>query len=339
MRAEPFDGRAEEWDAFVAEQPAATASHLYAWKRIISQVYHHECPYLSVRENGRLTGVLPLVYVRSLAFGRFLVSMPFLNGGGPLGSETAVAALTAAAQELARRRRASLVEFRCREPANLDLSVSMAKVACVLPIPGSADALWSAMPSKLRSQVRRPRNEGIEVRFGAEQLDPFYQVFARNMRDLGSPTHRRQLFESIVHEMGSQVWFGCAYHKDVPVAGGCGLQWRDSFELTWASSLREYNKFSPNMLLYWSFMERAASLGLREFDFGRCTPNTGSHKFKLQWGAHDVPLYWYQSKTRANASTPRQDAGSLSLVSRLWQRMPVSVATLVGSRLRGGIPA
>ena len=33
-----------------------------------------------------------------------------------------------------------------------------------------------------------------------------------------------------------------------PVAGACCLHWRGELEVTWASSLREYNRGSPNML-------------------------------------------------------------------------------------------
>jgi lipid II:glycine glycyltransferase (peptidoglycan interpeptide bridge formation enzyme) len=46
------------------------------------------------------------------------------------------------------------------------------------------------------------------------------------------------------------------------VAGGCGFRFGQEFEMTWASSLRRYNKEAPNMLVYWSFMERAIAEGV-----------------------------------------------------------------------------
>ena len=42
-------------------------------------------------------------------------------------------------------------------------------------------------PAKLRSQVRRPEKEGITYAFGPDQVAPFFEVFARHMRDLGTP--------------------------------------------------------------------------------------------------------------------------------------------------------
>ena len=57
-------------------------------------VFGHDCLYLAARDHaGRIEGVLPLVRVKSRIFGHFLVSMPFLNYGGPVGSPRATALL------------------------------------------------------------------------------------------------------------------------------------------------------------------------------------------------------------------------------------------------------
>jgi FemAB-related protein (PEP-CTERM system-associated) len=339
VQVELFRGSARAWDDFVVQQPAGCVSHVHAWKTVIGRVYGHDCPYLAAQEDGNLVGVLPLVDVRSLAFGRYLVSMPFLNGGGPLGSKDAIDALTSAALAMARGRRARLAEFRCRTPMPTQLQCSIEKVASVLTLPNQVDELWGKLGGKLRAQVRRPLKEGIEVRFGADQVVPFFTVFARCMRDLGSPTHPLHFFRSISSELQDRVWFACAYLRDKPVAAGCALHWKQELEITWAAALREYNPLAPNMLLYWSFLERAIQAGLRSFDFGRSTPGSGTHRFKQQWGARDLPLYWFRETRRAGNSTPNKDQGSFSLATRVWRHVPVPLATLIGARLRGGIPA
>jgi FemAB-related protein (PEP-CTERM system-associated) len=338
LQAELFNGSPGEWDAFVAGEPFGTASHLYGWRRVIERVYEHDCPYLVARENGRIAGVLPLVDVRSMAFGRYLVSMPFLNAGGPIGSPRAIDVLIEHAVELGRARRARVLELRTGRPLPTSLDDSTDKVGCVLALPASAEALWGAFPAKLRSQIRRPQKAGVAIRFGTDEVRGFFDVFARNMRDLGSPTHPLKFFRTIAEELPDHVWFGTACHEDRAVAGGCAIVWRDEVEMTWASSLREYGNVAPNMLLYWSFIERAVNDGMTRFNFGRCTPDTGSHRFKAQWGTSDTPLHWYRAALRAGATPPRKE-GNLSLATRVWQRFPVPLATFVGARLRGGIPA
>lgn len=339
LAAGEYAGTAEEWDAFVRRQSGWTHFHLYGWRHIYEEVAGHECPYLAVRDGaGALVGVLPLVRVRSLLFGHYLVSQPFVNYGGPLGSDLAVQALATAAVARARADGVKLLELRSRGPLPLELPISRRKVTVVLDLPSdNPEALFKKFESKLRSQIRRPQKEGVTVRFGLDQVEPFFEVFAAHMRDLGTPTQPRQLFQAIA-EAFPDAWFGCAYLGDRPVAGGAGFRWGNEFEMTWASSLYAYNKLAPNMLLYWSFMERAIAEGVTLFNFGRCTPGGGTHRFKRQWGSRDEQLHWYQYAARGGAATPSPDDGAYSWGPRIWRRLPLPVATALGPWIVRSIP-
>lgn len=339
MRVTAFAGAPREWDAFVRATPSWTPFHLYGWKTVIERVSGHECLYLEARDAaGALHGVLPLVRVRSRLFGHFLVSMPFVNYGGPLGDAEAVRALAAHAVELARRGTVRLLELRSRGPLPLDLPASHRKVTVLLDLPAQGETLWKGLDAKVRSQVRRPQKEGIVVRFGAEQVDPFFSVFSRHMRDLGTPTQPRRLFEMLAETFGDAVWFGCAYLGGRPVAAGCGFRWGSEFEMTWASSLVSVKRLAPNMLLYWRFMERAIDEGLSLFNFGRCTPGSGTHRFKQQWGTRDEPLWWYGYGARADAATPSPSDPSYAWGPRVWKRLPTALATALGPRIVRYIP-
>ncbi len=115
-----------------------------------------------------------------------------------------------------------LLELRSRRPLPVELPVSHRKITVVLDVPADPEKLMKSFEAKLRSQVRRPAKEGITVRFGPDQVAPFFEVFARHMRDLGTPTQSRRLFERIV-EVFPDTWVGCAWLGDVPVAGGVGF--------------------------------------------------------------------------------------------------------------------
>ena len=343
-----FSGTAAEWDGFVAAAPLGTHCHRYAWRTVMERVFGHECLYLAARTaGGALDGVLPLVRVRSPLFGHFLVSMPFLNYGGPIGSDRAIAVLVAAAGEQGRRDHVALVELRNRAqwpiPVADGWTASTRKITVVLKFPaGGEPALWKALDGKLRSQVRRPQKEGVTVRFGADQVAPFFSVFAHHMRDLGTPTQSRRLFDEIASAFPEDVWFGCAYIGDEPVAAGCGFRWRSEFEMTWASALVEHKKLAPNMLLYWAFMQRASAEGLTHFNFGRSSPDSGTHRFKRQWGAEDEQLWWYGLAPRASAgataSTPSPHDSAYAWGPRIWKRLPLGVATALGPRIVKYIP-
>lgn len=334
----PYTGSAEAWDGLVGRSAGGTHFHRWGWKGVMERALGHECSYLGAWDGAKtLTGVLPLVSVRSLLFGRFLVSMPFLNYGGPLGSEAAVRALAADAVARADRSGVKLLELRSRVELPLDLPVSHRKITVVLDLPTDAKKLWDDLPGKVRSQVRRPQKEGVTVTFGPDQVDGFYHVFAHHMRDLGTPVLSRGLFGAIRDAFGADVWFACAYLRGQPIACGCGFRWGREFEITWASSLRAHSTIAPNMLLYWAFLERCVAEGVTLFNFGRCSPDSGTHRFKLQWGSRDEPLWWY-GHGAPSASTPSPDDGAYAWGPRIWKRLPVPVANLLGPRIVRLIP-
>lgn len=338
-RVDRFTGAPAEWDALARRSAGFTHFHLHAWRDVIERVFGHECIYLAAwDEANALAGVLPLVRVKSLLFGHFLVSMPFLNYGGPLGSDEAIVALVARASDIARDSSAKLLELRSRVPLPIDLPASHRKITVLLDLPGSEPALMKQLDAKLRSQVRRPQKEGVTVKFGADQVAPFFEVFAHHMRDLGTPTQPRRLFETIAAIFPDDCWFGCAYLEGRPVACGCAFRWGDEVEMTWASSLNEHKRIAPNMLLYYRFMERAIDAGVTTFNFGRTSPNSGTHRFKSQWGARDEQLWWYDRAASEAVKTPSPTDSGYAWGPRLWKRLPVSVATALGPRIVRSIP-
>jgi FemAB-related protein (PEP-CTERM system-associated) len=338
-----FDGDwgADRWDRVVAQTAGSTFCHLAGWRDVLSDVLGAECLYrVATGPTGEWLGVLPLARVKSRMFGHYLVSLPFLNDGGPLGASTACRRLVDEAVTDARRSGADLLEFRTRSPAGLEdqLATASRKITVTLELPSSADALSRSFPSKLRSQIRRPIKDGLTARFGLDQREPFYEVFARTMRDLGTPVLPGAWFERIAATFPGLVVFGVVYRGDQPVAGGCGFVWRDEFEMTWAASLREHRAVAPNMLLYWSFMEQMIGREVRVFNFGRCSPGGGTHHFKQQWGGTDVPLPWRQYAPGGRTATPSPDDPAFSWGPRLWRRLPLPIANRLGPRLVRFLP-
>jgi FemAB-related protein (PEP-CTERM system-associated) len=250
-----------------------------------------------------------------------------------------VRALGDHAVALARESGVKLLELRSRHEQPLAIPASHRKITVVLDLPsGSSEPLWKGLDAKVRSQVRRPQKEGVTFRFGPDQVGPFFEVFSAHMRDLGTPTQPRRLFETIAEVFGDDAWFGCAYLDERPIACGAGFRWGAEFEMTWASALSAHNRIAPNMLVYWSFMERAIQEKLTLFNFGRCSPGAGTHRFKRQWGSRDEQLWWYQWSADGVGSTPSPDQGAYSWGPRLWKKLPLPVATALGPRIVRCIP-
>ena len=333
-------GQNERWDSFVTSTPGSTFSHLAGWKEIMTDVLRHECHYLAaVDAAGTWCGVLPLVHVRSL-LGNYLISMPFLNDGGPLGDTAAQQRLVEHAVAEGETKGVSLLELRARFDVHGPVTPSNRKISVHLALPSTVEELWtSILRTKQRTKIRRAAKEGMVFRHGSGELDGFYDVFARNMRDLGTPVLPRAFFERLALIFGSRVMFAAVYTNDgAPVACACCLRWRNELEVTWGSSLREFNHLSPNMLLYSRLMEEAIREGVEVFNFGRCTPGGGTHAFKQQWGGRDVPLPWPSWYRQGGSGVPTTNRPAFRLATRVWANLPVSIANRLGPILARLLP-
>ncbi len=336
-------GDERAWDAFVTGQPAARSCHLTAWKRVIETAFGQSTCYLvSEDAAGQIDGVLPVVRLRSRLFGDFLVSVPYLNYGGPCAADARLASeLVHAASRAAESLGVQHLEVRMDSPGDYGLQVRTSKVSMRLGLPESVDDLWTRFPAKLRSQVKRAEREAATVTFGRdeEHLSAFYDVFAENMRDLGTPVYARRFFREILRELPESSWICCVRLGRQPVAAGFLVGFREMLEIPWASSLRRFNRVSPNMLLYWNVLKFACERGYGVFDFGRSSPDSSTFRFKAQWGAQPVPLHWHYWVRNGGALpdlTPRNP--KMQLAIKAWRHLPVSMTRLIGPSIVKNLP-
>lgn len=334
--AKASDGGA--WESYVDARGDAAGYHSWRWRQVFTEAFGHEPVYLIAREGGLITGVLPMVQIKSLLFGRTLTSLPFLNYGGVMADGAEVAqALVEAAQAEARRRRCSHVELRHVAAQFPDLPCKQHKVSMRLALgPG----MFEALDRKVRNQIRKAEKSGLVVeRGGAALVDDFYAVFARNMRDLGTPVYSRRLFEAVMRVFPDRAQIHVVRLNGLAVAAGLTYRTSQMVQLPWASSLRSHNPLCPNTLLYWDAIGFARESGAAVFDMGRSTPNEGTFRFKAQWGAAPVPLHWeYQLLSPGELPNVSPANPKYQFAIALWQRLPLAVTLRVGPMIVRAIP-
>lgn len=336
----------EVWDAFVSEREEASPYHRFAWREAVEKSYGHQGHYLVAEEGGRIVGVLPLIFMRFPLLYSKVVSLPFCDVGGALAARDDVAQrLYDEVLSIAKRLGAGSLEIRCRagiaamQRAGLSATTRTDKVSMILTLPGSSAALWDGFKSKLRSQVRKAEKNNLTFSWG-EKNDraDFYDVFSKNMRELGSPVHSRAWIDAVLDGFGEKARMGLVYHANKPIGAGIILCQGKKVSIPWASTLRGYNQFSPNMLLYWNFLNFAADAGYTQFDFGRSTISEGTYKFKAQWGAEPQTLHWHTVQLSHPPAMKEAEAtltdGSRERLASLWAMLPLWVANFLGPLLR-----
>ncbi|NGZ01534.1 MAG: FemAB-like protein, partial [Nitrospira sp. WS238] len=239
------DAEVLAWNAYVLKSPLATGYHLAEWRRIIEEAFGHRTCYLAVKDReGTVHGIAPLVLLASPGFGRFLVSVPFVNYGGLIAdSPEAQQQLETSVIEEAKALDADHVELRHTEAMQTSWLRSERKVSMRLSLPNSYEELLKGFPSKLRSQIRRAQKEGMSVRVGGKEcLDEFYAVFSRCMRDLGTPVYAKGFFAKILEVLPKETRICIVSHRESPAAAGFLYGFRSSLEIPWAASDKRFNK-------------------------------------------------------------------------------------------------
>jgi FemAB-related protein (PEP-CTERM system-associated) len=325
----------DDWDAFAVRLPTCRLGHASAWAQVLRSAYGLRTHHLAARSaiSNALAGVLPVVEFRDLLGRASLISMPFLDAAGPLSPEPEVASdLVSAACALARERKLRLVETRVSGKPEEAFRVNLA-----MPLEADPEAQWRRLGAKVRNQTRKAEREGLSLALGdsGALLDRFYAPYATNMRDLGSPAHSRRFFGELARAFGERMRFIVTERERRPVGGLVAVHFGDVVYVPWASTLRSERARCPNNQIYWEAIRWAIQRGAKRFDFGRSPPGSGTHRFKLGWGASEEPLLWERRSARGAAMTPsRGVGGAAGPAARVYASLPLPVANRLGPALR-----
>ena len=326
------------WHRVVNESQASGLAHSPEWFSLIQRTYGHSPLYLTMDDGNGRSGVLPAFVVRRPFFGAVVTSMPFLDSGGPCSrsADTRKLLVEHLVAE-ARRIGATRVELRCSEPLEMPAQASEQKVNMTLPLPADPDRLWRGFDKQVRNQVRKAERAGLTVDHGGvENLRAFYDTFVVRMRDLGSPPHAPEFLRAVVDAFGTRARVVLVRKGSLTIGALIALAFKDRLVVPWAICLKEHFSLCPNMLLYWETLRAACVEGFRRFDFGRSTRDSGTYRFKLQWGAQEEPLFWYRMSLKPTSSHGSAAVPGLTpvILSKAWQRLPLALTRSVGPRIR-----
>lgn len=329
------------------ETDGACQEHDPRWLHVLREALGHKPMLLLAREGGPtgpIRGYLPLALVATRMFGRYLVSLPYLNRAGVVAADSQVAAeLVAEACRLSEVKKTKYLELRHGGAIEHD-SLTAArsdKFRMVLDLPENEEALSKAVGPKVRNLIRKGDKHALSIRWGGrEVLDEFYRVFSVNMRDLGTPVYSKKLFGRIVDRFAGEAELCAVMFEGKAIAGAMLVHdpHRKMTQVPSASALREFNHTSANMWMYHQLLLRAMARGHTRFDFGRSSEGSGTYQFKKQWGAQPQPTVWQYHVNEGDIAAVRPDNPKYARRIAIWQKLPVWLTRLVGPRIVRGIP-
>ncbi|MBN9554206.1 MAG: FemAB family PEP-CTERM system-associated protein [Alphaproteobacteria bacterium] len=321
-----------EWDDYAASRPDANFFQLSGWREVVKRSFGHACPYLAARRaDGKISGILPLTEIDSRLFGHFLISTGFSVGGGPLASDpSALAELLGEAEELGRARKVAYVELRdCAEAGQAWKAKGDLYAGFEGPIAREEADNLKQIPRKQRAVVRKALEQGFTVAI-ERTIQPFFDLYARTLRDHGTPILPRRFYENLLTVFGNACEILTVRKDGVPTASVMSFYYRDKVLPYYTGSLVEARRSGANDMMYWALMRRAVERGATVFDFGRSKVGTGPYSFKSNWGfsprpiTHQYLLIGRDTLPNLNPTNPRY-----AKIIAAWQRLPIPVANAI----------
>jgi FemAB-related protein (PEP-CTERM system-associated) len=328
------------WDEYILNSEHSTFYHQIGWRNVVEKTYKHKPIYLIANENGELRGVLPLFLMRSMFFGKKLVSVPFAPYGGVCAdSKIATDLLIDEAKKIVDEEDLDYLELRDFVKCNNNgLATNDLYVTFIVNLSPYPQIVWDKIKRDKRRNVGKAKDVGLKEDWNAT-IEDFYKVHARTMWDLGTPTHGLKFFKNCLSEFPNNAKVLTIEYEGKAICCQFLFFYKDTVIAVWGSSLDEYKVYHPDQLSNWEVIRYACEKEYTYFDFGRSLRDTGVYGYKERWGGYPKQLY-YQYYLNNAKEVPNITSANPKRrkFARVWKKLPLPVTTVIGPRLRRAVP-
>ncbi len=331
------------WDDFVLDHHQGTFFHLITWKKVIEKTFKHKSCYLVAEKGKEVVGILPCFIIKSVLFGKCLVSNAFATYGGGLAEDDDILKLLMErAIQIASSEGLDYFEVRNLYGEDKGLVTKDLYYTFRREIYKDLEDNLKAIPRKSRRMVRVARDKyKLTCKVGGfDLLDEFYNIYARSVHNLGSPVYPKKLFKNLLQDFDKDCKIFMVYSSDKrPLAGVMTFFYKDEVLPYYGGSLFEGKKLAANDFMYWNVMKYGCEYKYKIFDFGRSKKGTGSFSFKKHWGFEPKPIYYqyHLNKIRdipnVSPTNPRYQRKI-----QIWKKIPFFLTKLIGPHLVKYIP-
>lgn len=328
----------DRWDKYVMSHPSSTIFHKTGWMKVVEKTFGHKPIYLFAEEERRLRGILPIFLIRSLLFGKFMVSIPYAVYGGVLSDNNeAKGLLIDEAKRVANENGVRYLEFRNRDRCNQNLPSNDIYATFSMELPLSTKDCIKKLRKKARTEARGGEKYGLED-FFSRNIEEFYRLFCLTARRLGAPVYPISLFKNIMDEFPEEAVVHYIRFNKKTVLGDLLFLFEDTIMPYYRGADHNFYIYKINTFSILKLMEYGCEKGFRYFDLGRSRKGAGAYDFKRHLGFKPTSLYYeyYLNRLKAvpniNPSNPR-----FNLPRKIWQRLPLCVTRWLGPKIVRGI--
>jgi FemAB-related protein (PEP-CTERM system-associated) len=328
------------WDEYVYRHPDSTFYHQIGWRNVVEKTYGHKSIYLVAKEDSKIKGILPLFLMKSRLFGTKLVSVPFgPYGGSCVDDKMTEHQLIEEAKKLTVDHNADYLELRSIFNNIESLPSTSAYVTSILELDKDPKViLMNKLNRNKRKTIYKSFKRDLTARW-AERTAEFYEIYSRNMRNLGSPAHSNRFFENILKEFANNSKILIVERSGELLYAAFYLFYKDTVINSWSSTLDEYRKYYPTDFGIWNAIKYSCKAGYKYYDFGRSQQNSSNLEFKRRWGTKIKQLhYQYYLNNISEVPNITTSNAKRQRFAKVWKKLPLSIANMLGPLLRGAFP-
>lgn len=327
-----------DWDSLVMEHPDSSFFHGVAWAKVLNTAFGFVPRYWIARTGNRVTGLLPLMDVRSWLSGARGVCLPFTDHCEPLVFDHQSGVnLMEGVLASADSRRWRYVEWRGGDGVLEGSVPSVRFYSHCLDLSFGLEKLFSGFDSAVRRAIRKAETTGITIRVTdtIDAVGRFYSLHCATRRRHGVPPQPFSFFRAVHRHILSQgMGFVVeAFCRQLPIAAAIFFKFGKKAIYKYGASDTASLRFRANNLVMWEAIRRLAADGYQSLHFGRTSLlNEGLRRFKLGWGCQESHLDYFRFDTNRRRFVAEKDAAH-GWHNVLFRFMPIWLSRAVGGML------
>ena len=200
--------------------------------------------------------------------------------------------------------------------------------------------MWKNFHKHTRNDIRKAEKSGLKIRQinSKKELEKFYSLYFREMKNFGTPQHSKRFFVNLMEEF-KEKFFGLNCYKNGKLIASIIMIYSGKEGYLWFNvSESGYREYRPNDLLYWEMIKFAKKKKLNKIYLGQVDLESdnpkakGLYKFKSKWNSYPVErIYFYHGIKEQGKQGGKKD--KLKRFRKIWKKIPSPILKKLGPKI------
>ncbi|WP_459947188.1 lipid II:glycine glycyltransferase FemX [Desulfocastanea catecholica] len=323
------------WDELLLTQPESTFFHSSHWARVLHTTYGYTPLYFTVRNNDKLSALVPVMEIDSFLTGKRGVSLPFTDFSQPISGDILRAdKIWNTIREYGEKAGWKYIEIRGGDGLNQTIPVFSCCYEHSIFLSRCVQHVYNNFCDSHKRNIRKAEKVGVEVTVcdSLESMHDFYRLNVITRKRHGLPPQPFCFFKNI-HQFVIEQKHGLlliARHQGKAIAGALCFHFGDKAIYKYAASDKRYQHLRANNLVIYKALEHYSRQGCCSFNLGRTEQDhKGLRQFKTGWGAKETTVTYHRHSFQHKllAAAPSVDGW----YTRIFNKMPAPILKIIGT--------